>query len=513
MSTERVFLAEFSHETNTFATTPTERAEFRNRGEFFGREVLSEFEGTNSTIGGACEVAEAEAIDLLPSVSAEATPGGVVSREAYEFYTERILDDLREAGDVEGVFLSLHGAMVQEGGVDGEGPLLSAVREVVGESVPVVATLDLHGNVTDETVASADALVAFETYPHTDMAETGRRAMELLVAAVRGEIDPVTRIERPPLLPFVPNENTREGPMAELMAEARRLEANEGVLETNVLPGFHQADVPGIGFSVPVVADGDPALARETARSLAGTAWSMREAFVGEYPTPEEAVRQAGRLQRDGACESGPVVLADVGDNPGAGGAADGTVLLRELLEQGVENAGLALVCDPEAVERAIEAGVGSRPTITLGGKTDDRHGEPLEVEGYVATITDGQFRNTGPMATGVRTNLGRAVRLRVGGEGGGAIEVIVTENRVQPYDAEIWRHVGLQPERLDVLVVKSTNHYRASYEPLASEVITVNSPGLGAMDARLFEYGNVDRRLYPIDDLDETAYPDWESE
>ena len=511
MSMERVFLAEFSHETNTFAATPTERDDFRNRGEFSGREVLSEFEETNSTIGGACEVAEAEGVDLLPSVSAEATPGGVVSKEAYEFYTGRILEDLRSVSDADGVLLSLHGAMVQEGGVDGEGPLVSAVREVVGGSVPVVVTLDLHGNLTDELVESADALVAYETYPHTDMGETGRRAMELLVAAMRGEIDPVTRIERPPLLPFVPKENTLEGPMAELMAEARRLEANEGVLETNVLPGFHQADVPWIGFSTPVVTDGDPALARETARSLAETAWSMRESFVGEYPTPEEAVREARRLQRDGVSESGPVVLADVGDNPGAGGAADGTVLLRELLEQGVENAGLALVTDPGAVERAIEAGVGSRPSGTLGGKTDDRHGDPIEIEGYVAAITDGEFRNTGPMATGVRTNLGRTVRLRIRDGREGTVEVIVTENRVQPYDAEIWRHVGVQPERLDVLVVKSTNHYRASYEPLASEVITVNSPGLGAMDARLFEYESLDRELYPIDDIPVEVYPDWE--
>jgi microcystin degradation protein MlrC len=511
MSRERVFLAEFSHETNTFASTPTERRDFENRGEFFGREVLAEFEGTNSTVGGACEVAAEEGIDLLPSVSAEATPGGMVSADAYEFYTGRILEDLRSASDVDGVLLSLHGAMVQEGGVDGEGPLVSAVREVVVESVPIVVTLDLHGNVTDELVASADALVAFETYPHVDMAETGRRATELLAGAIRGEVDPVTRIERPPLLPFVPTENTREGPMAELMARARRLERADGVLVTNVLPGFHQAEVPGIGFSVPVVADGDPELARATARSLAETVWSMREAFVVEYPTPGEAVREAKRFQGEVTGESGPIVLADVGDNPGAGGAADGTVLLRELLDQGIANAGLALVRDPQAVDRAIESGVGSRPTITLGGKTDGRHGEPIELEGYVAAVTDGRFRNRGPMATGVSMNLGRTVRLRVGGEGEGPIEVIVTENRVQPYDAEVWRHVGIQPERLDVLVVKSTNHYRASYEPLASEVVTVNSPGLGAMDARLFEYENVERGLYPIEDLDGEAYPDWE--
>jgi microcystin degradation protein MlrC len=510
MAGETVLVGGFAHETNTFADDPTDRAAFQRRSEHFGDEVTETFRGTDTVDGGVVAVADEEDLDLIQTVSASATPGGLVTEAAYEFYTDQIVDGARENADaIDGVVLNLHGAMVPEGREDGEGPLLAAVREAVGEDTPIAVTHDLHGNVTDQTVETADVLIAYETYPHVDMGATGRRATRLLLETIRGEHDPTTAVERVPVLAFGPKQNTREGPMADLMARARDLETRDGVLKVNVFPAFHAADVPSMTASIPVVTDDDPGLAREVAREMATAYWEARESLVGDYPTPEEAVEEARELAADLGPEDGPVVLADVGDNPGGGGAADGTTVLRALLSQEVTDAAVAILRDPEAVAACVDAGVGERVTLTLGGKTDDRHGDPIEgLDGYVAAITDGEYVNTGPMGTGSENHLGRTVRFECGADDG--VTVVVTENRIQPLDAEVFRHVGVQPERPSVLVVKSTNHYRADYEPLASHVLPVDSPGLSTMNPERHDYTAVSRPQYPVDEMDDDEYPTW---
>lgn len=507
---DQVLIGEFAHESNTFAAEKTTRDHFQNQREYFDDAVIEELRGTNTAIGGALDVAEDDGYTLHPTLSASASPGGVVAADTYDFYADRIVDGAREHADaLDGVFLALHGAIVPEGRDDGEGPLLAAVREIVGD-VPIVATFDLHGNVTDQMINEADALIAYETYPHVDMDATGRRAMRLLGRIADGEVDPVMHVERPPLLPHGPLQNTRKGPMADVMARARELEEREAIRKVNVFPGYQMADISEMGFSVPVVADTDLDAARDAARDLAAFIWERREAFVGDFPTPDEAVAEAARSSAEKGPHDGPVILADVGDNPGGGAAGDSTAMLRELLEKSVAtDAGVAIVHDPEVVRTCVEAGIRERVTVTVGGKTDEYHGEPIEgLDGYVAAITDGQFRNTGPMATGTRNDLGRTVRFECGPAD--AVTVILTENRLQPLDAEIWRHVGVQPERIDILVVKSTNHFRADYKPMASEVIVVDSPGLSAIDVSRFDYERIPRPQFPLDNVPKDTYPDW---
>lgn len=510
MDVDTILAAGFLHETNTFATTATDRGAFQKQHEYFGETVSEKLRGTNTQMGGILEVADArEAVDVIHPVFAEAVPGGVVTEAAYEFYTDAILESIEtNRHDIAGVVLALHGAMVAESTDDGEGRLIEDIRTVIGPATPLVVGLDLHGNVSQTMVEAADALVAFETYPHVDLRETGATAARLLLDTIHGRVAPVTHWERPPVLALGPKQTTREGPMADVMADARRYEQRPEVLKVNVFLGFHQADVAMMGASIPVVTDDDPRLAREISRALARGFWERRSAFVGDYPAPAEAVARAkehaGRPSQDGF-----VLLADIGDNPGGGGAADGTVVLRELIEQRVENAGLALIRDPEVVETCIEAGVGARTVVDLGGKADDLHGPPIEaLDVYVKAITDGEFVNVGPMSTGSEVHLGRAVLVQCGHEDG--VAVIVTENRHQPYDTEIWRHVGVQPERLDVVAIKSSNHYRADYEPRWSVNIPVDSPGLVAMDPRRFEYEHIRRPQYPLDDMTEDDYPDW---
>lgn len=510
MAGECVLLAEFSHETNTFAEPPTDRAVFQERREYFGNEALQKLTGTNTAVGGAIEVADDYGVEIHPTVSAAAMPGGVIPIETFDFYVDTILEGIETIENaLDGIFLALHGAMVPAGYEDGEGKLLSRIRDHVGPELPIVVTLDLHGNISTEMVELADALIAFESYPHIDMGETGRAGMETLVDTIRGEISPTMHIERPPVLATYPKQNTREAPMATVMKKARALEGRDGILKVNVFPGFHQADIPSMGFTIPVVGNGTQTEAQETARELASFVWARRESLVGDYPGPTDAVSEARRLVANKGPDAGPVVMADLGDNPGGGSAGDGTTLLSELLKQDVQNGGFAIMRDPDTVAQCIEAGVGEHIQVTLGGKTDDMHGEPIKaVDGYVKAITDGEFLNTGPMGTGTENHLGRAVRLECGESNG--VSVLLTENRMQPLDAEIWRHMTIQPERLDILIVKSLNHYRADYEPMASHVIPVDTPGLSAIDPRKFDYELIRRPQYPLDDLSDDSYPDW---
>lgn len=512
MDSATVLIGSVGHETNTFASMfpKTDREAFRQREELFGDAVTEGLRGTNTAISGFMRVAEESGTEFIQTVAAMANPGYLVTNEAYEFYNEHILTAIRRhRTKLDGIALSLHGAMVSEEIEDAEGALLKDVRATVGPDVPVVATLDLHGNVSERMMTKADVLVTYETYPHVDIAETGRTAMRLLLRRIGGEINPQMAIERPPIVIAGPLQNTRNGPMATIMDRARELESRPSVLKINIHPGFYPADVPSMGCSVHAIADGDRSAARAAARDLAAFIWERRETFIPAYPTPVEAVEEAQSFLADQDIQVGPIVLADVGDNPGGGGSADGTMLLRELLNQNMMNAGFAIICDPTAVDTCISAGVGERVTVTIGGKVDERFGSPIkDVNGYVKAITDGVFVNHGPMSTGVKRHLGRTVLLQCGMEDG--VSLILSEHRVQPMDTEIYRHVGLPPERFDVLVVKSTNHYRADYEPIASRVIPVDTPGLFPADPQRFEYEQIRRPQFPLDEMSADTYPSW---
>lgn len=504
---ERVLVAKFAHESNTFAREPTTVEDFRENEEYYGEEIPAYFRETSTEIAGAMAAFERAGIEPVYTVAAQATPGGTVTAAAYEKYTGEILEAVREH-DPDGVLLPLHGAMVARNVHDAEDALVEDVRNVVGDT-PISVTLDLHGNVSARMVEHADAVVAYETHPHVDNFETGETGAELLVDAMRGA-GLRTVAEYPPVLPHSPFQNTATAPMLEVQSLARDIEDRDGVRKASVLPGFHRADVAHMGFSIPVVGT-DPDAAREAARELAAAVWERREGFVGDYPTPEEAVAEASERVAAGETDEGPVVMADFGPQPGGGGAADGTPTLRALVEEGVTGAGYAIMCDPEAVAECIEAGVGERVAPTVGGKTDDRHGEPIEdLDGYVKAITDGVYVNTGDshQGKGVEKRMGRTVRFQCGRDEG--VTVILCERRAPPFDREVWRHVGVQPERLDVLVVTSTAAFRADYEPIASSVIEIDSPGVASPLPERFDYEHVRRPQFPLDEMAADAYPDW---
>lgn len=489
----RFFIAMFSHETNTFSRLPSGRAQFEARDLRYGGEILEVYRGTGTCLGGMIGVAEACGVTLVPSVAAAASPAGRVTKEIYQHVTERLLGDLRGAGPVDGVLLDLHGAMVPEGLEDGEGDLLAAVRRAVGPAMPVAVTLDFHANVTPAMMQNATLLHGYKTYPHVDMAERGREAAERLLDVVQGRRRPTAALRHPPLLPPIASQLTARGPMRRLYDMAESMEQRPGVISVSVFAGFPLADIEEAGLSVYVATDGDARLAEECAETLAAAAWEHRREFLHEALPVPAAVARALELSREGR----PVVLADIADNTGGGAAGDTTEVLRELLRVGARGVTVACLWDPEAVRACAAAGAGATVSIAVGGKVDPVHGAPLAVTGRVRTLSDGRFIHKGPMFRGLEGRLGATAVLDVDD-----VKIILISLRWQTLDPEMIRVVGIDPLGERILVVKSSIHYRAAFEPIVHAIVEVDAPGLSSSNLGRFAFTRVRRPIYPLDEM-----------
>ena len=492
----RIVTGGIAQETNTFQWQPTTLEDFARPG--FGTlargQQILDLAGTGTVYGGAVTAARRLGVDLIPTTFGGVMPGGRVTREAFDTLRDEILAGIRDALPVDGVLLVLHGAMALADHDDAEGLLLASVREAVGSAVPIVAPLDLHTNLSDEMVALADALVGYKEYPHIDMPETGARAVELLVAAVRGEVQPAMAHTRLPLI--APNQTmvtTWQSPLKTAIDRARALERQPGVLSATVLGGFPFADVPFGGISTVVVTDGDPALARRSADELAAICWERRADFTIR-PTPA-----AEAIAETMAGPAGSVyVLADIADSGASGTAGDGTTVLKALLDAGARSAAVAQIMDREAVAACVTAGVGAEVTLAVGGKHDTLHGPPVEVTGRVRLIHEGSFPLAGPMSAGMTASRGRTVVLAIGGQDG--IELQLTEFRGHPHDLNYYRAFGIEPTARRILVLKSAAHFRAAFEPIATKVIEVDAPGISSPDLARFDYRRLRRPIYPLD-------------
>src|SRR6266478_4552554 len=454
-----------SHETNTFSNVPTDRTQFEARDPRYGGEIVEAYRGTGTCLGGMIQAAERLGVSLVPSVAATASPAGRVTRDIYEHVKQRMLADLQAAGRVDGVLLDLHGAMVPEGIDDGEGDIIAAVRRVVGPAVPIAVTLDFHGNLGRDMIAHADLLHGYKTYPHVDMAERGVEATERLVQVIDRRIRPTAAWRKPPILPPLGNQGTARGPMRRLYDLADTMEKDPKVISVSIFAGFPYADIPDAGLGIYVVTDDDQALAERLASDLCRMAWEHRREFVHTARPVKDAVAKAL------AAEGRPIVLADMADNTGGGAAGGGTEILRALLR------------------------VGARVTLEIGGKVDDRHGAPLRVTGTVRTLSDGRFVHRGPMMTGLPGRLGATAVLDIDD-----VKVILITYRWQTLDPEMIRCVGIDPLSEKILVVKSTIHYRAAFEPIAKEIIEVDAPGLSSSNLARFDFRRIRRPIFPLD-------------
>ena len=477
------------HETNTFSSVPTSLNEFKfQRSYHIGDEIISTFRQTSTITGGFIESSEKLGIQIVPLLWTFATPSGNIEQEAYDTLKGEFLDLLRNAEQIDGVFLDLHGAMATEEIEDAEGDLIRSVREIVG-SLPIVVTLDLHANISAEMAEYSDTIIGFDTYPHVDCYDRGVEAGQVIFDIVQGDIRPTMAYRQLPLLTSPPAQCTMKPLMSGIIERLYALEAEPEVVTATLSMGFPFADIHDAGVSVLVTTNDDQQLAEKHADEFAQYIWDIRDAFNLNLVSVEEAIEIANRS------EGQPIVLAEGSDNPGGGGPCDGTIILRKFIEADVQDAVIAIIADSESVALAIEAGVGNTVALNVGGKTIPLHGDPVPLTGYVKTIFDGNFVHKGPMARGVRSNLGRTAVVKVGG-----IEIILTERRFQPIDAEVLRSVGIEPRDRKLIVLKSAVHFRADYTPIAHEILEVDTPGVHSPDLFSYDYQKIRRPIYPLD-------------
>lgn len=495
----RVAIIEFIHESNTFTKLPTGIEDFHASHYFKGDEIPANFRGTGSEVGGAIDFAEEHGWAPVYITAAHAEPNGPVTETARQEITGECTERLRENGPFDGVFVALHGAMVTETDEDGESQFLRAIRAVVGDSLPIAVTFDLHANIFDALSDLAQIAVSFRTYPHVDMREVGYEACTLLHRAMEGEFSPGLLVMRPPMLVGCDDGRTTEdGPMCRLLEDAEREMQIGGIVNVAINAGFTDADVWASGPSVLITHDINR-VSRDQAtaagKRLCDRIWEFRDHW--SRPIPLKACMAQLANPKPG---QGPVVVADFSDNPGSGAYSDCTALIAAMLDAGVENAAAGALYDPAAASELAAAGLGAQVTLSIGGKTDPTvGGGPLQVTGTVTAISNGTFTYDGPMFTGLPGSTGLSVCLRVQG-----IDIMIVSDRTQMLDQNIFRVVGIEPKGKSVLAVKSMQHFKGAFGPIASDIIVTDAGGLCTPDVGRRCYTRLRRPVFPLDEVNQ---------
>jgi microcystin degradation protein MlrC len=485
----RLAIARLWHEGNSFSPVPTGPEDFLASEWVKGEAARDVYRDTETEIGGALDFLAAhpdwEAVFLR---QAAAMPGGILRREVFEQFSAELLGGVR-GGGFDAVYLSLHGAMVVDDLPLADLELIRRLRAVIGQDVKLAASFDLHANMHPEIAKLIDIGTAYRSYPHIDMRPTGRRALELLRDAVEGRTRPVgTIVKLGAILPSI-NMRTAAGPMAEMEAAARAAETLPGVLDASIFGGFTYGDTPSAGAGVMVFADTDPALAELAAASLIRDYAARRDEFFIRLPSVEEALRQA--------LTSGPLptAIVDAGDNPYSGGIGDTPELIRAVLACKPEvPTVVAFYCDPALVQRARAAGPGGTLTGSFGARLTRDYGEPVPFTGTVSLLTDGRFRNTGPVLGGMAVELGPTAVITIG-----QVRVIVTSRCISPSDPGFFVLHQVDVTQPGLLCVKAKNHFRAGFAPLLARMIDVDAPGPAALEIRGFRFRHAPETLYPL--------------
>ncbi|MBC8263657.1 MAG: M81 family metallopeptidase [Anaerolineales bacterium] len=422
---------------------------------------------------------------VVESLCTFAQPAGITLRSVYESLRDEILADLKAAMPVDMVLLSMHGAMVAYGYDDCEGDLLAKVREIVGPDVPVGAELDLHCHLTQTMIENATAIITFKEYPHIDFAPRAKELFQIIAAAAEGKVRPCMALYDCNMIGVYP---TTAQPMRGFVDRLKEMEGKDGVISISIGHGFPWGDVPDMGTRVLVVTDNRPQHGAALAESLGQQFFGMREQIQPSYLTIAQA------LDRVLATEEGTVVLADGSDNAGGGAPSDSTFIIQALLERGVENAAVACVWDPIAVQLAMEAGEGAQFDLRLGGKMGPMSGDPLDLRVTVRKVVPDAMQSFGHGPDKAQSRLGDAVALNAN-----SIDIVVNSVRTQPFSPEVFTNLGIDPAQKRVLVVKSMQHFYAGFAPIAAEILYVAAPGALTPDFKALPYQKVKRNMWPL--------------
>jgi microcystin degradation protein MlrC len=468
----RIAVGGFLHETNTFAPTKATYDAFVHGGGWprmeTGANVLKTLRRINVGLAGFIEAAEAERWELVPTIFTAATPCAHVTEDAFERIARVLVDGIAAAGKLDAVYLDLHGAMVSEHLDDGEGEILARVRKVIGRDLPLVVSLDLHANVTPEMVEHADALVAYRTYPHVDMADTGRACARHLKLLLETRQRFAKAFRQLPFLIPISWQCTKDQPTKGIYEKLAALES-AAVPTLSFAPGFPAADFEHCCPSI-FAYGRTQAAADAAADAIAALVESHEDDFEGKIYSPDEGVLHAMELAKTA---KKPVVIADTQDNPGAGGDSDTTGMLRALVRNKAQRAATGVIFDPESAKAAHAAGVGATVTLALGGKSGIPGDAPYKETFVVEKLSDGNFIAPGPYFGGRVMEMGPSACLRIGD-----VRAVVASNKAQLADQAMYRYVGIEPIEQKILVNKSSVHFRADFEPIAETLLICAAPG-----------------------------------
>lgn len=485
----RIAVAGFLQESVTFISEMTTLEQFR-MVEAAGAALIERYRGTNTGIGGMIDRCERENADIVPIFYSFGGAAGPTSDEAYDHYIPRLLEELRDAGHLDGVLLDLHGAMATPRRLDADRETLERVRALIGPTVPIVVALDYHANLDQASIAAADAVVGYHYSPHTDMGPTGERAADCLFRKLKGEINPVCVLVKPGVM--VPSIFSATGlePLKSIVARSiAESEQSTSYLDISVFAGFSYADVPNCGFSVVVVADGDRQTALEIAKRFSAEIVSKREALNHKelVYSVEGGIAQAKRLVAAGRR---PVVLLEHADRMN-----DSTYVLREVLRQGLPRTVVPYVWDPKAAAAAVAAGQGAKVKLAVGGHSSDRAGGPVQVEGKVIHARRVTYRATGPYFTGRLVDLGETAVIDTG-----SAVVSITSVASTAVDDDCLMQFGQSLNQFDIIVLRSKTHFRAFFEPVSADILIVDTPDWGPADLTTLPYRHVPLdRVYPF--------------
>ena len=489
----RLLLATMSHETNTFSPVPTGLARFCRDGTTLlkGDAAAAFYRDTRTCMGGYLEIARAAGAEVTIAVTASAPPSGRVDAEAYALFCGLITEEVAKGG-FDGIMLDLHGAMAAETFEDGEGELLRRIR-AIDRTTPLCVAYDMHANVFDDMIRTADVVAGYHTYPHVDMKETAMRAGAALLRVIKGQVRPTTAWGGAPMLPHVMAQGTHMFPNRDLQAMCAGWEASGRALAASLFVGFPHADVPMAGLSAVVVTDNDPADAQAMVDELLAFAWSAREAFTFRIEPLEESVARAKR-----AGEEGPgVVLLDHFDNCASGGTMDTTDVLREIIRQELD--------DPDAVAQAAAAGIGQDVELEIGARLEmpalQSGSRPLRVAGKVRTLSAGYYRATGGLTPGLQVYMGTTAVLDTG-----RVQIVLLSRHIEPTAQEMMRVLGIDPAGKRFIAIKSRVHWRADLGKLARVIVECAGVGVCTSDYGQLTFRHVRRPIYPLDPAMEWA-------
>ena len=484
-----------SHETNTFSPVPADYASFESEGILRGREIVEEFSGSEATAEGFLQAARELGFEGVPLIHARTGPIGTITKDAFDRIVGEMIDSLRENGPWDAVLLANHGAAVSEEYPDVDGEVSRRVRDLVGPDLPVGIAVDMHANVSQEMVRQTTVATVYRSNPHLDARKRAWECAEIIFRTAKGEIKPVQWLEMPPMYINIVKQFTGEEPMKSLVADSLEAQEAPGIISTSVAEGYPYADVEEMGMSFLAIADGDLDLAREKAVWMADRAWGRRAEMHIHVPSVREALEMAGE-HADANPDAGPVVLMDVGDNIGGGSSADSTHILEVAQRMGVRRF-LQSLYDPDSVRMCVGAGVGGEVSIEVGAKTDDLHGRPVAVTGRVTRLSDGKYEDTRPTHGGYRFfDAGTSAVLETTDDH----TLFLTSKRDGNTSREQMYSVGIWPERYRIVVAKGVVSPRPAYQPIASRIILVNTPGVTTADMTTFTYNRRRKPLYPFE-------------